>query len=325
MPSEFRDGAAAPLKRGRVVRVILMGTPEFALPTLRALAAYHEVVAVYSRPDAVSGRGAKTRPSPVSSLAHELDLPVLTPRSLRDTDVHAQLRAADADAIVVAAYGLILPLEVLKAAPLGAVNVHASLLPRWRGAAPIQRAILAGDKITGVSIMRMEEGLDTGPYCAQVTLDLDDLDAAAATARLGELGAQALLGALAAIDSGTAAWIAQDESQVTYAEKLTKADVALDPELGAEQALLHIRASLPATPCRITLAGRAATVLSAGRSHLDAAPGVVAVTKSELAIGLADAAISLLRVKPDGKAEMDGAAWARGTRDLAGSGWQCAS
>jgi methionyl-tRNA formyltransferase len=307
------------------VRVVFMGTPEFALPTLRGLAEYHEVVAVYSRPDAVSGRGGATRPSPVSALAADLGLATRTPRTLREPSVQDELRASEADIVVVAAYGLILPAEVLESARLGAVNVHASLLPRWRGAAPIQRAILAGDTTAGVSIMRMEEGLDTGPYCAQIALDLDDLAASAATAALGELGARALLGALPAIETGTAIWIAQDESQVTYAEKLTKDDVALHPSLTAAQALLRVRAALPAAPCRAQVGGRGVTVVSARHSSLEVPAAGVAVSKNALAIGLADGAIELVRLKPDGKAEMDGAAWARGIRDLAGSTWQSAS
>ena len=150
------------------MRVVFMGTPEFAVPSLRALAACHDVVAVYSRPDAVSGRGGKTRPSAVTAVATELGLETRCPRPFKDPESLAAFGALEADLLVVAAYGLILPLAVLSATRLGAVNVHASLLPRWRGAAPIQRAIMAGDKITGVSIMRMEEGLDTGPYLSLI-------------------------------------------------------------------------------------------------------------------------------------------------------------
>ena len=196
------------------MRVVFMGTPQFAVPSLQALNRTHGVVCAYTRPDAVSGRGRHTRPSPVAEMAASLGIEVRQPATLRDETVQAELATLAPDLLVVAAYGLILPQAVLDAARLGAVNVHASLLPRWRGAAPIQRAILSGDADVGVSIMCMEAGLDTGPYCLQRQLAADDLDAVALTGTLADLGASALLDALPAIEDRTAAWTAQDESLV---------------------------------------------------------------------------------------------------------------
>jgi len=306
------------------VRVVFMGTPEFAVPSLRALAGVHDVVAVYTRPDAVSGRGGQRRPSAVKSAAIELGLGVREPATLRDAETLAQLVALNADIAVVAAYGLILPRAALDAARLGAVNVHASLLPRWRGAAPIQRAILSGDEMAGVSIMRMEEGLDTGPYCLQLGTDVDDLGAVELTERLAKLGADALLQALPAIADGTALWTDQDEALVTYAEKIAKRDVALSPVLTTVQALRRVRASSPAAPSRVVLGGRGAIVMTAQLSEVDLAPGEISCTKSALALGVADGAIELTEIKPDGKAVMNACAWARGVRDLHGSQWGAA-
>lgn len=308
------------------MRVIFMGTPEFAVPSLRALVAqHHEVIAVYTRPDAVSSRGSRLRPSAVKTAALEIGLPVVEQRTLRGAEAVRAVEALCADLIVVAAYGLILPREVLAAARLGAINVHASLLPRWRGAAPVQRAILAGDEITGVSIMRMEEGLDTGPYCAQAPLALDALTAPQATDALATLGADALVGALPAIADGSAQWTAQDETRVTYAEKLTKADVTVSPLMLAADVVLRVRASGPTAASKASIAHRGVTLLDARRCDAALAPGAVAYTKRSLVLGASDGAVEVLRIKPDGKGEMDAAAWARGVQDLAQARWQAAS
>jgi methionyl-tRNA formyltransferase len=298
-----------------------MGTPEFAVPSLRALAGAHDVAAVYTRPDAVSGRGGKTRPSAVKVAASELGIEVREPKTLRDAEALAALRDLNADIITVAAYGLILPLAALKAAPLGAINVHASLLPRWRGAAPIQRAILAGDARTGVSIMRMEEGLDTGPYCLQVSTEIGGAGAIELTDRLAGLGTQALLDALPAIADGTVAWTAQVESAVTYADKISKDDVAIGPELTRSELLRRVRASSPAAPSRAVLGTRGATIMRACITDVPLAPGAIASSKSGLVLGAADGAIEVVELKPDGKAAMDAVAWARGQRDLDGGMW----
>jgi methionyl-tRNA formyltransferase len=299
-----------------------MGTPDFAVPSLRVLAHSHEVVAVYTRPDAVSGRGSKTRPSAVSSAAEALGIPVLQPRTLRDETVQAELRALAPDLLVVAAYGLILPIEVLGSAPLGAVNVHASLLPRWRGAAPVQHAILAGDEWAGVSIMRMEEGLDTGPFCTQASIPVGSTTARELTSALADLGAQALDAALRSIADGGAQWVVQDNSLATYASKITKDDVAIGPELSAEQAARRVRASMPASPSKISLGGRGVTLLDAIVAPERLPPAALACSKLGLLLGVSDGAIMTTCVKPDGKAEMDACAWARGVRDLDTATWE---
>src|SRR5215208_3341231 len=173
------------------MRVIFMGSPDFAVPTLDALVeAGHEVVAVYAQPPRPAGRGKADRKTAVHERAEQLGIEVRTPRTLRDADEQARFRALDADLAVVAAYGLILPKPILEAPKAGAVNVHASLLPRWRGAAPIQRAILAGDAASGVTIMRMDEGLDTGPMLSRHTLDIRRKNAGQITEELANLGAR---------------------------------------------------------------------------------------------------------------------------------------
>ncbi|MEE0341485.1 MAG: methionyl-tRNA formyltransferase, partial [Collinsella sp.] len=212
------------------MRIVFMGTPDFAVPSLTSLfEAGNEIVLVITRPDAVRGRGKKLEPSPVKAKALELGLPVVEANRMTP-DVIDQLEAADAEIFCVAAYGCILPDEVLHMAPLGIVNVHASLLPRWRGAAPIQRAILAGDEVAGVSIMRIGHGVDTGAYCAQVSTSVAGKHAEALTMELGELGGKLLADTLPSLADGTAVWTEQDESLVTHAAKISKLELRLDPQ-----------------------------------------------------------------------------------------------
>lgn len=307
------------------MRVVFMGTPEFAVPSLCALAETHDVIGVYTRPDAVSGRGGSLRPSPVKTAAVERHLPVSQPATLRDPAEQEQLRELEPDIVVVAAYGLILPREVLEVPPLGCVNVHASLLPRWRGAAPVERAILAGDAVTGVSIMRMEEGLDTGPFCEVERVDIDDLSSIELTGRLATAGSEALARALAAIEGGTAVWTVQDDSLATYAAKMSRSDVALGPDLAAEDVLRRVRASSPHAPSRLCVAGQPMTALVAAPASADLVPGAVTCTKRELLLGCADGAVALHRIKPDGRGEMDGCAWARGARIDSSATWEASS
>ena len=304
------------------MRVVFMGTPEFAVPSLRALSARHDVIAVYTRPDAVSGRGRRVRPSAVKAAAEELGLEVAQPASLRDAEALADLKLLGADIIVVAAYGVILPLQVLEAARLGAINVHASLLPRWRGAAPIQRAILAGDDVAGVSIMLMQAGLDTGPYCLQDHLPIGESTARDLTARLAEVGASALLRALPSIEAGTAQWVTQDEELVTYAGKITKDDVAVGPDMLASDVATRVRASMPAAPSRVLIGGRGVTLLDARRADEPLGAGEIGRTTSALLLGAHEGAVAVTRVKPDGKAEMDACAWARGLHDFETMTWE---
>ena len=308
------------------MRIVFMGTPEFAVPSLLALAASrHDLVGVFTRPDAVSGRGRALRPPAAKVAALQLGVAVLQPVSLRDPAALDALERFEADILVVAAYGLILPREALLTTPHGAINVHASLLPRWRGAAPVQRAILAGDELTGVSIMRMEEGLDTGPYCAQESTTVGAKTAATLTAELGRLGAQELVANLSGIEAGTIEWVAQDPSLVTYADKVSKDDVAIHPSLGREEAARHVRASMPGAPCRVSVAARGVTLLDAAARDLALEPGSVACTRSGILLGVADGAIEISRLKPDGKPAMEASAWSRGVRDLQDSRWELTS
>lgn len=307
------------------MRIVFMGTPEFAVPSLQSLHENHEVVAVYTRPDSVSGRGGRTRPSPVATTAEDLGIPVQKPRTLRDTETQARLAALCPDLIVVAAFGLILPREVLEIPPSGCVNVHGSLLPRWRGAAPVQRAILAGDESTGVSIMRMEEGLDTGPFCATESTPIGDMNSEELARVLADMGATLLAHSLTAIARDECTWTMQDDDLATYADKITRADVALDPSLDAVSAIRRVRASGPTAPCRISIGDRSATALRVAAGTCELRSGTAEVTRTGIELGVSDGSILITRLKPDGKGEMDAAAWARGLRSTGPLTWGSAS
>lgn len=305
------------------MRVVFMGTPSFAVPSLRKLAAVHDVALVLTRPDAVRSRGKKLEPSPVKEAALDLGLEVLEANRMTPEVLDA-LRAAHADVFCVAAYGCILPDEVLTMAPLGCVNVHASLLPRWRGAAPIQRSILEGDARTGVSIMRIGHGVDTGAYCAQASCGVGGKTADELTAELAELGGDLLVEALPSLMDGTAIWTEQDESLVTHAAKVSKADMRLDPADAALASERKVLASSDAAPARCALSGKPARVMRAVR----AAPGAPTAAQGELRIeggrvflGCGDGVLEVLSIKPDGKRKMDAAAWAAGQRASRGT-WE---
>jgi methionyl-tRNA formyltransferase len=224
------------------MRIVFMGSPDFAVPSLNALVeAGHDVIAAYSQPPRPAGRGKAERRTAVHERADKLGIEVRTPKTLRTEEEQARFRALDADLAVVAAYGLILPKPILDAPKGGCVNVHASLLPRWRGAAPIQRAILAGDEISGVTIMQMEEGLDTGPMLHRLTLDIRGKNAGQVTEELADLGAQALLD-----------WLedpTEPEPQpiagATYASKIDKAETRIDWRQPATQVERQVRAFNP--------------------------------------------------------------------------------
>ncbi len=290
-----------------------MGTPVFAVPSLTAVAEAHDVVAVYSRPDAVSGRGGETRPSPVKQAALELGLEVRMPATLRDPAEHDALRHLEPDIGVVAAYGMILPAEVLAVPAHGFVNVHASLLPRWRGAAPIQRAILAGDDVTGVSIMRMEEGLDTGPFCEAVETPIADKTAEQLTEELSVLGAQALVLTLERVEAGTCHWQAQDDAGATYAEKVTKEDVRLSPDLPATELVRRVKASTRQAPARLVVAGHVLTASRAVASDADVPPSVARRLGGTLLLGTPQGTVEILTVRPEGRKRMAASAWLCGT------------
>lgn len=296
------------------MRVVFMGTPDFAVPSLRELASRFEVVLVLTRPDAVRSRGKKLEPSPVKAAALELDIPVMEATRITP-EVMDRLHEADADIFCVAAYGCILPDEVLYMAPLGIVNVHASLLPRWRGAAPIQRAILAGDERAGISIMRIGHGVDTGAYCAQASCSVAGKTADELTAELAQLGADLLCDTLPALADETAVWTEQDESLVTHAQKISKAEMRLDPQESALVNLRRVLASSDAAPARCIAAGKPVRIMRAVAADGDAsmcAAGELVCQSKRIYIGCSDGVLEVTSVKPDGKRQMDANAWAAG-------------
>ncbi len=289
------------------MRVIFMGSPDFAVPALRALAAAHEVVAVYSQPPKPAGRGQRETPCPVHRAALELGLPVRTPaRVKRDAAEHAAFAALRADVVVVAAYGLILPPAMLDAPRLGCLNVHASLLPRWRGAAPIHAAVLHGDAESGITIMRMEEGLDTGPMLLRETIALHPrITTPELHDALAPMGARLALRALAEQPTP----VPQPQAGVTYAPRLTRADGALhwaEPAAALER---RVRAMNPWPGAHFTASGEAIRVLDAaaapgaGRPGTLLAPGLVAC---------GEGALRLLRLQRPGRAAQEADAFLRG-------------
>lgn len=244
------------------MRIAFMGTPDFAVPALDALAeAGHEIVAVYCQPPRPAGRGKAPRPSPVQLRAEALGLPVRFPVSLRDPDEQAAFAALGLDAAVVAAYGLILPVPVLEAPRQGCFNIHASLLPRWRGAAPVVRAILAGDDKTGVTIMQMEKGLDTGPMLAKVETSIDGKTGGALTEELARKGAALMVQVLA--DPAAYPAMSQPAEGVTYAAKIEKAEAHIDFGQSAEQVERQVRAFNPAPGAFFEVNGERVRILSA--------------------------------------------------------------
>ncbi len=310
------------------MRVVFMGTPKLASDILVEIAQQHEVVCVYTRPDAVRGRGAKLEPSPVKAAAERLGIPVRTATSLRDAEEQAHLAELAPDAICVAAYGCILPREVLEIPRYGCLNVHASLLPRWRGAAPIERAILAGDEQTGVCIMRMEEGLDTGPYCVRRATEVEGKSAAELTDELANLGARALLTGLSVVEQGGAEWTFQDDAAATYAEKLAKDELYPDPAEPAAAMVRKVLASSEAHPARAVIAGRSATVERVALPDDERAAalcdgleqGAVRFAAKRLFLGTGDGAVEVLSLKPDGKKSMDARAFAAGVQGIKAGG-----
>lgn len=289
------------------MRIIFMGTPAFAVPALEALvAAGHEIVAAYTRAPRPAGRGKALQKSPVHLRAEALGIPVLTPRTLRTPEAQAEFTGLAPDVAVVAAYGLILPQPVLDAPRRGCINIHASLLPRWRGAAPIQRAILAGDAQTGVTIMQMEAGLDTGPMLKAEATSTAGKTAGELAHELAELGAGLLLGVL---DSPRAA-LPQPEAGVTHAAKISKAEAELDFNQPAEQIERAIRAFNPAPGAFTTLAGERLKILAALVLPGESAPCVV--IDDQLTIGTAQGLVRPTRIQRAGKPAMDTEALLRG-------------
>jgi methionyl-tRNA formyltransferase len=286
------------------LRTIFMGTPGFAAVALKALIeAGHDIVAVYSQPPRPKGRGLDVQPSVVHELVEERSIPVLTPASIRSPQEMAGFQALKADVAVVAAYGLILPKAILDAPRYGCLNIHASLLPRWRGAAPIQRAIMAGDAETGITIMQMAEGLDTGPILLQERRPIEaEMNAGALHDALAELGARMIVAALERLPGGLAAR-PQPEQGVTYAAKITKEECRIDWRRGALEIDRQIRGLAPTPGAFTEIKGERVTILAAEvlAGHVGA-PGLV--SDSRLAIACGEGGVRPTLVKRAGKRAM---------------------
>ena len=294
------------------LRLAFMGTPDFAVPSLQALIdAGHEIACVDSQPPRPAGRGHRLQPSPVQALAESLGIPVRTPNSLRPAEAQAEFAALGLDIAVVAAYGLILPVPVLQAPRLGCVNVHGSLLPRWRGAAPIHRALLAGDSETGITIMQVEAGLDTGPMLLKEAVPITAATTAAGLHDdLAALGARMIVAALDGLATGRLTAEPQPAEGVTYAAKLEREEGRLDWSRPAAELELRVRALNPWPGVWFESGGERVKVLAAEIVAASGAPG--ALLGEDFTVACGKNALRLTRVQRQGRAVVDGAAFLRG-------------
>lgn len=305
------------------LRIAFLGTPDFAAASLAEIAAAgHDIVRVYTQPPRPKGRGHEARKTPVHELAETLGLPVETPKSFRDPDVLGGFAALDLDAAVVVAYGQILPQAALDAPRLGCLNLHGSLLPRWRGAAPIQRAIMAGDERTGVQVMQMEAGLDTGPILLSETLRIFPTDTAGSLHdRMMAAGAQMWPRALAALERGSLEAQPQSEEGVTYAAKITPEEARIDWTRPADELSCHIRGLSPVPGAWFTLEAGGkpvrVKVLNAKAETGEGAPGTA--LDDALLIACGKGAVRLTRLQREGRGAMDAADFLRGTAIPAGT------
>ena len=291
------------------MRLVFMGTPDFAVETLKALiGAGHDIACVYSQPPRPAGRGMADRPSPVHAFAAAQGIEVRTPLSLKALDEQDRFAALQADAAVVVAYGLLLPKAILEAPKLGCFNVHASLLPRWRGAAPIQRAIMAGDAQSGVSIMRMEEGLDTGPMCKAVAVPITPSTTAQSLHDdLAQLGASAMVDVLA---QANVACVPQPAGGVTYAKKIDKAEARIDFVKSAEEVRNHIHGLSPFPGAWFQVNGTRIKVLLCEVVEGNGKPGTF--IDGRLTIACGSRALRLLKLQREGKGAMEADDFLRG-------------
>lgn len=303
-----------------MLRVVFMGTPDFSVPTLsEILAAGHEVVAVYSQPPRPAGRGMSETPSPVHRFALESELPVFTPKSLRNSEAQRVFASHEADVAVVVAYGLILPKQILDTPRFGCLNVHASALPRWRGAAPIQRAIMAGDSVTAVMIMQMEEGLDTGPVCLSEQVPIrPDMTAGELHDILADRGASLTVRALSALERGSLVASPQSTEGVTYASKIDKSEARIDFRRPALHVHNQIRGLSPVPGAWFELPEnngreRVKVLASSLVGDMSGQPGTV--LDHQLTIACASGAVRLERLQRSGKRPMGRDEFLRG-RDV---------
>jgi methionyl-tRNA formyltransferase len=305
------------------LRVVFMGTPDFAVPTLSEIVGQgHEVVAVYTRPPAAAGRGMEMKLSPVHRMADRFGIPVFTPKTLRNEEAAEIFQSHGADVAVVVAYGMILPKPIVEAPELGSLNLHASLLPRWRGAAPIQRAIMAGDAETGVAVMKMEEGLDTGPVAMVERVAIaPDMNAGELHDKLMILGADLMVRALAALSRGGLSFTPQPEEGVTYAHKLANEDARIEWMKPAQAVHDLIRGLSPFPGAFFTAdfgkGPERVKVLRATQSDGAGEPGSLLDPKGIVACG--EGAVRLLQVQRAGKAPMGAEEFLRGVRLDAGA------
>ncbi len=299
------------------MRIIFMGSPEFAVPTLQALVdAAHEVVCVYTQPPRPGGRrGKELTPTPVHQRASDLGIEVRHPKSLKSTEEQEAFAALDADIAVVAAYGLILPQAVLDAPRHGCLNVHASILPRWRGAAPIHRAVMAGDPVTGVTIMQMEAGLDTGPMIAFARTPIEDKTTSELTEELAEIGAQLMVGTL--IDLKALHPLAQDDAEATYAAKIDKGEARIGWDRPAKEVVRQIHGLSPFPGAWFELDGQRVKLLRAELVEGSGAPGEV--LDDRLAIACIEGALRPVELQRAGKPRMDLNTFLRGNAVTAGT------
>jgi methionyl-tRNA formyltransferase len=300
------------------MRVVFMGTPDFSVPVMtEILGQGHEIVAVYTRAPKPAGRGMDLRPSPVHALADKFGIPVFTPKTLRNDEEIARFAAHEADVAVVVAYGLILPKAVLDAPRLGCLNLHASLLPRWRGAAPIQRAIMAGDAETGVMVMKMEEGLDTGPVgmVERVTIT-PDMTASDLHDRLSMIGADLMVRALAAFSRDSLHFTPQSEEGVTYAHKIEKAEARIDWRRSAAELHNHVRGLSPFPGAFFEVDfGKGRERIKVLRSKVASGQGAPGTLLDDaLTIACGQGALQILDVQRAGKAPMKADEFLRGAR-----------
>ena len=296
------------------MRLAFMGTPAFAAPVLSELvAAGHDIAAVYSRAPTPSGRGHKLQPSPVHKLAEELGLEVRTPKNFKATETVEAFSTLDLDAAIVVAYGLILPQALLDAPRHGCLNLHASLLPRWRGAAPIQRAIMAGDKVTGVQVLRMEAGLDTGPVLLSETVEIASTDTAARLQdKLSIVAAGLAPRALAALSRGALVETPQAEDGVTYAHKISSDEARVDWSRPAAAVDCHIRGLSPFPGAWFEAKGERVKVLMSSVLQDSGAPGEVLKADGRVVVACGDGAVSLATLQRAGKRAQDAETFLRG-------------